>query len=583
MLGCLLSVAQAQTLRTVAISGDPAPGAGSGASFFDFEGLVLNDAGQVAFLGELTGTEVVDSNSLGIWSEGGGSGLALVARSGSAAPDVSSGVYFGGLGNPVLNNVGQTAFAGGLVGEGAIPFIDNGIWSEGGGSGLALVARAGKMAPGAGGANFRFFFTALAFNDAGQTAFFGLLDGTNNTSGVWSEGGGAGLALVARGGDVAPGTSGTKFSTFNISSPSPPAINNAGQTAFGGNLASTKRVGIWSEGGGAGLALVAREGNVAPGTGGENFVSSGFDSFSNPILNDLGQTAFSGFLPGRNVNMDRNMGIWSGGGSGLTLVARTGDIAPGTGDNASFSKFRGTPALNNAGQTAFLGELFDMPNSGLGIWSEGGGSGLALVARAGNVAPDTGGASFSSFSTPALNNAGQTAFLGSLTGTGVGNSNDRGIWAEDLSGVLKLIAREGDMLDIDDGPGTVFRTIIGLSFAGNTGNGDGRPSGFNNLGQLVFSATFTDGTNGIFVSNLVAIPEPSTLLLGALATLGVLLNRKRQSNIPQRAGSSPSPNTQQTPYPSGHASQTQLPPAEAGGFESFVSYGLKSFTHEGVT
>ncbi len=26
--------------------------------------------------------------------------------------------------------------------------------------------------------------------------------------------------------------------------------------------------------------------------------------------------------------------------------------------------------------------------------------------------------------------------------------------------------------------------------------------------------------------------------------------------------------------------ETQLPPAEAGGFESFVSYGLKSFTHE---
>ncbi len=29
--------------------------------------------------------------------------------------------------------------------------------------------------------------------------------------------------------------------------------------------------------------------------------------------------------------------------------------------------------------------------------------------------------------------------------------------------------------------------------------------------------------------------------------------------------------------------RTQLPPAEAGGFESFVSYGLKSFTHEGST
>jgi len=520
VFGCLTSVAQAQTFRTVAIFGDAAPGTDSGVSFFNFEGLVLNDAGQVAFLGELTGTEVVDSNSLGIWSEGGGSGLALVARSGSAAPDVSSGVYFGGLGNPVLNNVGQTAFAGGLVGEGTSPFIVNGIWSEGGGSGLALVTRVGNVAPGTDDTKFRFFSTALALNDAGQTAFFGWLDGTNTISGVWSEGGGAGLALVALGGNVAPGTGGTKFSTFDTSSL--PAINNAGQTAFGGNLASTKSVGIWSEGGGAGLALVAREGNVAPGTGGANFVSSGFDNFSDPVLNNAGQTAFSGFLPGRNANMDRNMGIWSGGGgSELTLVARTGDIAPGTVDNANFSSFWGAPVLNNAGQTAFLGLLFD---SGFGIWSEGGGAGLALVAREGSTAPGTSDLNFISFGAPSLNGAGQTAFVGRLTGTGVGNSNDRGIWAEDPLGVLKLIARTGDMLDVDDGLGIDFRTINGLSFVGN---GDGRPSSFNNLGQLAFLATFTDGTSGIFVSNLVAIPEPSTLLLGALATMGVLLSRRR--------------------------------------------------------
>ena len=76
---------------------------------------------------------------------------------------------------------------------------------------------------------------------------------------------------------------------------------------------------------------------------------------------------------------------------------------------------------------------------------------------------------------------------------------------------MQLIARRGDLLEVAPGD---FRTISGLnlvngfSLDSGTGNSDGRPSGFNNLGQLAFQASFTDGSSGIFVSNLVAVPEP---------------------------------------------------------------------------
>jgi len=154
---------------------------------------------------------------------------------------------------------------------------------------------------------------------------------------------------------------------------------------------------------------------------------------------------------------------------------------------------------------------------------------LALVAREGNQAPGTPeGVFFRSLSTPALNNAGQTAFSGFLAGTGVDGSNDRGIWAEDLQGVLTLIARTGDLLDVDDGLGTDFRTIRFLSFAGGTGNGDGRNRGFNDLGQFAFSATFTDGTSGVFVSNLVAVPEPTAWVLAVAGLLGLGVLRRRK-------------------------------------------------------
>ncbi len=542
--------ATAGTLRTVALSGTHAPGTPAGVNFsnFNFSRFiitpVLNNAGQTAFSGSLTGPGVDSTNERGIWSEGGGSGLALVARSGNQAPGTPEGVHFRSLSTPALNNAGQTAFWGGLTGTGDST-NDRGIWSEGGGSGLALIAREGNAAPGTPeGVHFRFSSRSRIdlnppLNNAGQTAFWGFLTGTGvdgtNDRGIWSEGGGSGLALVAREGNAAPGTpEGVHFGFSSRESHRiNPSLNIAGQTAFWGFLTgpgvdSTNNSGLWSEGGGSGLALVAREGNQAPGT--PEGVHFGFNGMT-PALNNAGQTAFWGFLTGNEVDGTNNTGIWlEGGGSGLALVARKGNQAPGTPEGVHFSSLSTIPVLNNAGQTAFSGSLTGTGVDGLnfGLWSEGGGSGLALVARSGNQAPGTPeGVHFRSFSTPALNNAGQTAFSGSLTGTGVDGTKDVGIWAEDPLGVLTLIAREGDLLDIDDGPTTDFRTISHLRFVSGSRNKNGGSSGFNDLGQLAFLATFTDGTGGVFVSNLVAVPEPTAWALVVVGLLGVSATRRR--------------------------------------------------------
>jgi hypothetical protein len=317
---------------------------------------------------------------------------------------------------------------------------------------------------------------------------------------------------------------------------SEPVLNGSGQTAFsallsGPGVNGSNDIGIWSEGGGSGLALVAREGSPAPDTGsGVNFS----DFFGDPVLNGKGQTAFIAWLGGTGINSTNNSGIWSeGGGSGLALIARRGSPAPGTESDVNFDRFFRPPVMNGSGQMAFTALLngpgVEINTNRSGIWSEGGGSGLALVAREGSPAPGTEiGVNFISyFSEPVLNNSGQTAFSASLSGTGVDGSNNSGIWAEDLSGNLCLIVRKGDLLDVDDGPGVDFRVIRSLGVTGATGNEDGRRSHFNDLGQLAFQATFYDDTEGIFVSNLVAtIPEPSTLLLGALASVGLLMRRR---------------------------------------------------------
>src|SRR5262245_33636501 len=92
----LVVVAHADVLRTVAVTGQLAPGTDSGVTYdtfdnhysgrsvFVFRGPVLNDAGQVAFRANLTGSGIDSTNGLGVWSEGS-SILSLVARTGSSA------------------------------------------------------------------------------------------------------------------------------------------------------------------------------------------------------------------------------------------------------------------------------------------------------------------------------------------------------------------------------------------------------------------------------------------------------------------------------------------------------------------
>jgi hypothetical protein len=346
-----------------------------------------------------------------------------------------------------------------------------------------------------------------------------------NDYGIWSEGSGT-LALVAREGDQAPGTpSGVTYENLRL-----PVLNDAGQTAFSASLTGNgvdgaNNGGIWC-GDSGNLTLVARSGEHAPGTpSGVNF---DFATHTDVVINNAGQTAFNSSLAGVGVDATNNEGIWLEGSGSLRLVARRGSHAPGTPNGTNFAILL-YPVLNDAGQTAFRAILTSGES---GIWSEGTGE-LALVARGGMQAPGTpSGVTFSSVAnqmhSPLLNSAGQTAFFGLLTGSGVDSRNNEGIWATDPRGLLRLIAREGDLLEVAPGD---FRTIgtppltpassLHLEDGWPTGNSDGHASAFNNLGQITFLAYFTDGSSGIFVSNRVAIPEPATIALAASA-LGVV-------------------------------------------------------------
>jgi hypothetical protein len=536
------TVAHAATLRTVALSGQQAPGKPDGTtftSFLPFSPLVLNDAGQTAFWAR-TSDSIFSS---GIWSEGAGS-LNLVAEPGQQASGLPEGVtydtFYINSSRIVISDAGITAFNGSSGGSAG----NQGIWSSGPGS-SALIARVGEQATGVPAgvvyAALDFGIPAFVLNDAGQAAFSAYLTGSgvdlSNRNGIWAQRHGN-LELVARQGNHAPGTpDGVNFGNFWPGL----ALNKFGQTAFGGFLTgsgvdATNDWGLWSEGSGS-LKLVARSGSQAPGMPDGAVFTGGFGLFG-PAFNNAGQTAFVNFVTGGGVDATNDYGIWSESSGSLALVAREGDQAPGTPSGVNFGNFSETP-LNDAGEIAFTASLagagVDSTNN-RGLWSGAPGS-LALVARTGDHAPGTeDGVVFRSFTNVVSNTgpswmfnaAGQTAFNAQLIGSD-GVSAGSGIWATDRSGVLQLVARRGDLLEVAPGD---FRTTTGVTFlvdrfTNPTGNSDGRPSAFNNLGQLAFYAGFTDGTFGVFVSNRVAIPEPSAISTILMGTLCLNFHRRR--------------------------------------------------------
>ena len=178
--------------------------------------------------------------------------------------------------------------------------------------------------------------------------------------------------------------------------------------------------------------------------------------------------------------------------------------------------------LNASGDIAFLGQLSGdgvTTENDFGVFASG-----ALVARTGDTAPGAGGEVFSFFFPLKQNGAGETAFVGGLSGGGVTTANRIGIFAT-KDGVLDLILRQGDLLDIGGGD---LRTLLSLGF------GD-----INDRGDIAFLARFAAGTNGpagfgVFVyeagsvSAAVPLPPALGLMLFGAASLGFVGRRRAQ-------------------------------------------------------
>lgn len=428
-----------ETTETVGI-GLTAPGTGN-AMYSVIGNPIINNGDHVAFLGTLklaTGV-VTAANNTGIWAEDGAGTLQKIIQLGDVAPGTLNATY-SKLGDPVYNNSEQVAYIGTLkaVTGQATATTATGIWSTTTGS-LALVARQGSPAPGTSGGTFA-SFTSLGLADANGVIFLATLNASKtpaitatNNMGIWQGADANGLHLVVRLGDTISGKKITKFTFL----PTPTYVN--GQTrGFSSTNGNCVFGATFSDKTTGVVRILAGVPTIVAVSGG--IVTGGikFASFANPAINAGNNTAFlSTLTTGSGINTTNNLLVCADDVFGnRNFISESGDFAPGT-------------------LATFIG-----------------------------------------YSDPVYNNSNAVAFRATIKGTGATTANSVGIWC-DTSGALDLIARQGFQAP-GCSPGATFATFTELTLPDQGGP--------NNNGGVVFLATLNASAPvGVSTSNNTGI------------------------------------------------------------------------------
>ena len=309
------------------------------------------------------------------------------------------------------------------------------------------------------------------------------------------------ITVVARTVTQAPGENvGINFREFNGFE-----VGNGGQVVFGAHVDPSFNTadGIWLNNGTA-TVRVAKAGVQAPGLPtGVNFSSLTLNASSGPYVDDAGRVTFRGIVttgPG-GVTTDNNKGLWQGTPGSLTPIYRTGIAAPDTPAGAVFSDFFELVS-NSSGQVGFRGALKSgvggvSTTNDVGIWVNEQSAGLRMLAREGSPAPGvSGGRTFQSSlgAGDVMPFTGlQLSDHGQVVFGGRLNDDTRGIWFGDASAGVSLIA-----LGNTQAPGTP----AGALFEKTTlARGADRRFGVSPAGNLAFPALLTTGAGGVVSAN----------------------------------------------------------------------------------
>jgi hypothetical protein len=526
-LALLAAPAQASVpLEARVISGAQAPGAPPGTILDGFGDAVVNDAGEVAFLG-FVHDPLLAIGGAALFGPDAAGDLTVIATDSEQVPDLppgtelrlSSSTYF-----PRLDDTGHVAFFAGLSGPEIDSSNDAGVWRWQAETGLERLVREGDPVPEAGagvtlGGLHGGLFTP-AIGAASEVAVTGWLIDPSEIyldTAYFAFDAAGDRTLVAREGMPVPGVPGAAVTYLD-----PPFLDDAGGWSFvalfeGPDVVEGLDDGaVFAWDSEAGLAMRLRDGDPAPGTP----PGVVFASIGTPYPNDAGNFAYLTFLAGPGVDAGNNHALYGPDAAGaLVLLAREGDPAPGTELGTVFKPgtVGGVVVINASGRVAFWAELAGPAvtaetASAIWLWDPAAGA-IDLVARAGDPAPELPGVVLAGVGAPILSDRGDLVFEAGLAGPDVTPYSERALFAIEAGGLARKVVRLGDLVAF--GP----CGLQPLAWYSTSGIFPPQPgaSQLSDNGHLVFNAAAQDGTQAIFVATL---PEPGT---GAGVVAGVLL------------------------------------------------------------
>jgi uncharacterized repeat protein (TIGR03803 family) len=508
---------------TVAAARAAVPGAGAdpripaGAVWTGFGLPSINDAGQVAFLGQ--------------WSSPGGAGTGifagshaaptLVVKKGDAAAGAVGAVY-GALRDPLLAEDGSVVFQASLVnapGQKAVGAANNeGVW-RGTASGLDLLVRKGGAVAGVPGTQWKTFTSvALGGNAMGFTAT--LASGATRVSGADDAGlwiielGGGTPRLALRKGQALLGSK-VKVIAALTSRPGSLGQGRALTSLTGTDVSVAVRVTlannlqvVGSADASGAVEFAYRAGETASAFGGAP--PARWLGFGLPTQNASGALAFLGAAkPGvGGVTKFNDVAVLAEDDATFAAarLATKGESAPG-GSGGRFSGFQ-DPVNASGGGVAFLGTLAAdkaariSGANNLGLWWRRSGSELGLVVRVGSQAPQTAtGTLLAGCASLCLPEGGWgPLFVGTLSNqsaalpAGASNrvtaSNKTALWGVGQDGTARLLLRTG-------GTDSAGRVLQGFEVFQAVAGSPGQARSFNARGQVIYRATYKDRSKAL--------------------------------------------------------------------------------------
>ncbi|HEX5010329.1 MAG TPA: choice-of-anchor tandem repeat NxxGxxAF-containing protein [Planctomycetota bacterium] len=505
------------------LTGASVPGFPAGAVFAGFLGPRLDGPAGTAVYATASGG-VTPFTDQGIFRLGT-SGVTLLVREGDLAPGTLAARFFNlaaGATNPPalgLNTAGELAFGTRLIGGDVCDCNGDGILDNDsamyrlGAGGLHLLARADGQVPGeVPGLKFDLLVGQPLIAENGTLVSFFVFKGTGVTSsngvGIMSAAEGGELAMAFREGTPMPGfPAGTIIGT-----PGRPFVGPADDFSFfahlkGPGIGLTNDEVLLRLQGGV-LQLVAREGDTLANGDvlGNPFVQG---AFFNHSLRGGDADAFCSLLAHGGSAVLRDMD------GELVEVARSGAQAPGLPAGTTFQKFGDFVSnkplqLGADGRVVFMARLDALPPATESLWIADPDGTLHLLARSGETPPaapagvtfgNGSGGLLPTFGPRALDASGRVAFSAHLTGPGL-SFFSRALYATDSSGTLRKVVQPGDQLDVQ-GDGNELRTVADVAFDNDADTLEGYNGPvFGQGGRLVFRVSFTDGSEGLFASDI---------------------------------------------------------------------------------